>query len=317
MSGHVLLGGAFTAVNGVARNFIARLNPDGTVDPAFAPGVGPDAQVRALALQPDGKVIIAGDFDTVAGVPHRRIARLNGDGTLDPTFLPGGLITNGNVFSLTLQLDGQILVAGQFTTTNAIARTNLIRLTATGALDTGFNVDASLNVGVGPNDFVAAAAVQTDGRILAGGAFTTFNGIGRNGLVRLDSGGTNDPTFNIGTGANDVVAAIAVQRNREILVGGAFTTFNGVAQNHLTRLNGGTNLGAGGLSFSQPLFTVSEAGTNATLTVVRSGDQQHGDGGLHGKPGRHGAARRGFLRGRWHAHLRARRDAADFPGAGD
>lgn len=271
VSGHVLLGGAFTAVNGVARNFIARLNPDGTVDPAFAPGVGPDAQVRALALQPDGKVIIAGDFDTVAGVPHRRIARLNGDGTLDPTFLPGGLITNGNVFSLTLQLDGQILVAGQFTTTNAIARTNLIRLTATGALDTGFNVDASLNVGVGPNDFVAAAAVQTDGRILAGGAFTTFNGIGRNGLVRLDSGGTNDPTFNIGTGANDVVAAIAVQRNREILVGGAFTTFNGVAQNHLTRLNGGTNLGAGGLSFSQPLFTVSEAGTNATLTVVRSG----------------------------------------------
>ena len=270
-SGHVVLGGAFTTVNGVARNFIARLNPDGTVDNTFVPGVGPDAQVRALALQPDGKVIIAGDFDTVAGVPHRRVARLNGDGTLDPTFLPGGLITNGTVFSLLLQLDGQILVAGQFTTTNAVARTNLIRLSATGALDPSFNADAGLNVGAAPNDFVVGLAVQADGRILVGGSFTTFNGIGRNNLVRLDSTGAVDPTFNIGTGANDVVAALAVQRNRDILVGGAFTTFNGVAANHFTRLHGGTNLGAGGLSFSQPLFTVSEGGTNATLTVVRSG----------------------------------------------
>ena len=264
-NGRVLLGGTFTAVQGVNRSFVARLNFDGTLDTTFDAGSGPSAQVRVITALSDGKILIAGDFDTVAGVPSRRIARLNVDGTVDTTFTAGGLITNGAVFSLAIQVNGQILVGGQFTTTNAVPRTNLIRLNADGSLDPSFNI------GLGANDFVSAVALQNDGKILVSGAFTTFNGFGRNRIVRLDSTGAVDPSINFGTGADNLAAALAVQPDGKILVGGNFTSFNGVPQNRFTRLHGGQNAGSGLLVFAAPVFSVSEAGTNALITVLRTG----------------------------------------------
>ncbi|MBM3930873.1 MAG: hypothetical protein FJ336_06310, partial [Sphingomonadales bacterium] len=81
ITNRVLLGGRFTAVNGTPRNFIARLTDDGSLDTTFDPGpIGPSAQVRALVALPGGRTVIAGDFDSVSGVPNRRIARLNNDG---------------------------------------------------------------------------------------------------------------------------------------------------------------------------------------------------------------------------------------------
>jgi uncharacterized delta-60 repeat protein len=77
--GKLLVGGGFTSVHGAARQAIARLNPDGRLDPTFDPGTGPEGVVYALALQPDGNVIIAGDFNNVSGTPRDRLARLFGD----------------------------------------------------------------------------------------------------------------------------------------------------------------------------------------------------------------------------------------------
>jgi uncharacterized delta-60 repeat protein len=266
-NGRVLLGGTFTAVNGVPRNFIARLNFDGTVDTTFTPGSGPDAQVRVVAALNDGRILIAGDFDSVSGVPNRRIARLNADGTVDATFTSRGMITNGTIYSLALQINGQILVGGMFTATNGagVVRTNLARLNADGSLDPTFDS------GSGADDFVAAVTVQADGKLIVGGAFANFAGYSRSRLVRLDGNGTVDPTLNIGTGADNLVAALAVQSDGKLLVGGAFTNFNGVAQNRFTRLHGGQNAGSGLVVFGSPLFTVSEAGTNATIVVLRTG----------------------------------------------
>ena len=96
---------------GQARNYIARLNADGTLDTGFNPNA--DGYVYSIALQADGKILIGGCFTTIGGVTRNRIARLNADGTLDTGFNPNA---NGHVYSIALQADGKILVGGDFTT---------------------------------------------------------------------------------------------------------------------------------------------------------------------------------------------------------
>src|SRR5262249_40113691 len=77
--GKLLLGGFFTQVNGTPRARIARLNADGSLDTSFDPGSGANNFVQALAVQPDGKVLLGGGFSQVNGTPRNTIARLNGD----------------------------------------------------------------------------------------------------------------------------------------------------------------------------------------------------------------------------------------------
>jgi hypothetical protein len=77
--GKVLIGGEFTSVNGTNQNSIARLNADGSLDSSFNPGTGANGRVFAIALQPDGKVLIGGDFLTANGVLRPHVARLYGD----------------------------------------------------------------------------------------------------------------------------------------------------------------------------------------------------------------------------------------------
>src|SRR5207253_1576389 len=92
------------------------------------------------ALQPDGKVVIGGPFTTVNGVSRDNIARLNADGTLDNSFLNGQTGANriGSVFDLALQLDGKLLIGGDFTIVNGVARNRVARLNADGTVDTSF-----------------------------------------------------------------------------------------------------------------------------------------------------------------------------------
>jgi len=98
-NGKVLIGGSFAQVNGVARNNLARLNTDGTLDQTFLnSAAAPNAEVAAIALQADGKILIAGSFTQVSGIPRPGVARLLGDAlTLTPT--PAGppiLLTDEN-----------------------------------------------------------------------------------------------------------------------------------------------------------------------------------------------------------------------------
>ena len=111
--GKILLGGNFTSFNGVAANRIVRLNPDGTVDAGFHPGAGPDKDIIGSAVQPDGKIIIGGDFTHVQGTACNHIARLDADGSLDKNFNPGTGADNA-VWRLALQPDGKILIVGAF-----------------------------------------------------------------------------------------------------------------------------------------------------------------------------------------------------------
>ena len=198
----------------------AQPEPDG-----FAPNV--NDTVRAIAVQPDGKVIIGGDFTQVEGVTRNRIARLNADGTLDTGFDPN---VSGTVNSIVFQSDGRILVGGNFNQVSGQQRNNIFRLNTDGTLDMNFDPPV---LGA-----VFTIAVQTDGKILVGGFFNRFGFVPDDNvgsIIRLNTDGTLDTPFN--PNANAPVRSIVLQADGKILVGGDFTSISGQTRNRLARLN--------------------------------------------------------------------------------
>jgi uncharacterized delta-60 repeat protein len=216
---------------GHATSRVAGLTVNGvTVDPGFNPASG--GAVLSLATQPDGKVVLGGDFSTLGGQPRSRMGRLNPDGTLDAGFNPGA---NNSVYSLVVQTDGKILVGGSFTTLGGQVRPRIGRLNPDGTLDPGFNPGAS--------NYVSCLAVQADGKILVGGEFATLAGRPRSAIGRLNPDGTLDTGFN--PGANYFVSSLVVQADGKILVGGYFSILGGQPRNHIGRLNADGTLDPG------------------------------------------------------------------------
>jgi uncharacterized delta-60 repeat protein len=228
--GKILIGGGFTSYNSTARNSIARLNNNGSLDASFNPGAGANNVVRSIAIQLDGKIIIGGAFTIYNGIVKNKIARLNIDGSLDTTFNPGAG-PNDNVYSINIQLDGKIVIGGYFTNYAGVSREGVARLNSDGSLDTTFNP------GTGANDLVYSTIIQSDGKIIIGGYFTAYNGTVRFRVARLNSDGSLDTTFNPGAGANNDVYSVALQLDGRIIIGGGFTTYNGVARNRIALLN--------------------------------------------------------------------------------
>jgi len=166
--GKILVGGFFTAYNGVTENHLIRLNADGTKDATFNTGTGFNAFVRAIVPQADGKILVGGGFNSYNGVTENRIIRLNADGTKDATFNTGTGFNNW-VNAIAPQADGKILVGGQFTSYKGVTENGIIPLNADGTKDAAFNT------GTGFNAFVMTIAPQVNGKILVGGAFSSYN----------------------------------------------------------------------------------------------------------------------------------------------
>ena len=205
----------------------------GSIDFSFNTGTGPDAAVLSHVTQPDGKVLIGGFFQNYNGTVRNGIARINADGSLDDSFDPGtGLALSTELINcITLQTDGKILVGGGFATFNGMSRNNIVRLNADGSVDTSFDP------GTGTNNEVVTISIQSTGKIIVGGLFTQFNSAPRNRIIRLNTDGTFDSTFLIGTGANSYVWTSSVLPDDRIYVGGGFSAFNGANANHIIRLN--------------------------------------------------------------------------------
>ena len=278
-----LIGGAFANLNGQTYNGIGRLNYDGTPDTNFnSGGLGANGPVYALAVYPTnspnaGKILIGGDFTAYNGATNfSHIGRLNADGSVDNTFNPTGSGANDSVRAIALSLDGQILIGGLFTNVNGSILPHVARLNADGS------VDPSFNPGVGANDAVFSIGVQTDNRIVLGGEFTLASGVTRNRITRLNPDGSVDPTINFGYGANSFISAIAIQEDvitgyptnvpdEKIIIGGGFTSYNGDSHQHLARIYGGSIGGSGAFQFTEASYAVHETGTNIIITVVRTG----------------------------------------------
>ena len=205
--------------------------------------------VLATAVQPDGKLILAGKFTSVLGVGRNNIARLNADGTLDATFNPNA---DGDVACVTVQPDGKLLIAGDFTTILGTSRNRIARLNADGTLDTGFNPNSNGNI--------RAVALQADGKVLLGGDYTSLQPNGaaspttRNRIARVNADGTLDTGFDPNTNgieANGAVSSIAVHADGKIVLSGYFLSLqpNGAAsattRNRIARVNADGSLDTG------------------------------------------------------------------------
>ncbi|HHW85492.1 MAG TPA: delta-60 repeat domain-containing protein [Chloroflexi bacterium] len=226
---NLVIGGVFTQADGVTRRYLARLYPDGALDADFDPVVdagGPEVNIKALAIQADGRILVGGSFTAIDGQPRRRLARLLPDGALDPTFVAGA---DQDIWAIAVQPDGKIIVAGGFTEINGEARQNIVRLLPNGAIDPTFMATA--------NQFVLALALQPDGKMILGGDFTQVNGQTRQGLTRLNPDGSLDATFQADTSGR--IITLALQPDGKVLVGGEFSRrdANGQIHDNLMRLH--------------------------------------------------------------------------------
>ena len=213
----IILGGNFTNYNGMVRNRIVRISSDGVLDETFNVGTGFNSQVYAMAIQSDQKIIVVGNFTTYKGLSAGRIVRLLPDGSRDTSF-EIGLGADAIIEAVLIQPDGKILVAGRFAKFDGSSYSRLVRLNANGSIDSSFLIRT------GFDKIVYAIALQSDGKIILGGSFQTYNGTTQKRILRLDSNGNLDTTFDSGNGfSNGDVRSILVEPDDRILVGGTFS----------------------------------------------------------------------------------------------
>lgn len=229
--GRFLVGGSFMAYGGSIRNNIVRILPDGAVDPSFDAGAGPNGTVRSIAVLPDGRILIAGDFLTVQGAFRPRMARLLADGSLDGSFVPGSG-PDGPVHCMHLGPDGRIVIGGAFSTVQGLTRSCIARLEANGTLDSTFDPGAGAQgmaplVGAGP--FVNTLCVTDDGQVVIGGSFAQFDGVARHSIARLDADGGLDALFDGAGGTDNEITSCDQRGDGRILIGGLFFDFAGRA----------------------------------------------------------------------------------------
>jgi uncharacterized delta-60 repeat protein len=245
--GKILIGGHFDNYSygpGYICPYIARLNPDGSFDTSFFIGSGFNADVEVIVVQPDGKILVGGQFTTYNGFNCNGIVRLNSNGSVDSSFFIGDntVSLDGYVYTIKLQSDGKILVGGEFNNYGAISRNKIARLNTDGTLDTTFVV------GQGFNNYVNSIDLQSDGKIIVGGNFWdtgSYDNTPCEAIVRLNPDGSLNSTF--GMGVNDEVTVVKVQPNDKILVGGYFGAFypefnnySSVSADELIRYNADT-----------------------------------------------------------------------------
>lgn len=153
---------------------------------------------------------------------------LAGESDLDGSYTP---TVDNVIFSIAVQPNGKSIIGGTFSTVNGQARKYITRLNLDGTLDAAFNSTTS------PNGGVFSVVLQPDGKVLVGGGFTVFDGAPHGRIVRLNTDGTVDNTFNSPVGANNSVETIALQSDGKILIGGSFTTYDAAARTFVARLN--------------------------------------------------------------------------------
>jgi len=232
--GKIILGGSFAQFNGVAKGKIVRLSSTGAIDNTFnSSGAGANASsaIFTLALQTDGKILVGGSFTQFNTSAKGRILRLTTSGAIDTGFNSGGSGASSDVKTIKVQGDGKILVGGSFTQFNTSAKGRILRLTTSGAIDTGFNSGGS-----GANDVVNTIALQSNGKIILGGNFVQFNTSAKTRIVRLSTTGAIDNTLSAGSGATSAINGIVWQTNGGLIVVGAFTQFATSAVGRICRL---------------------------------------------------------------------------------
>lgn len=223
---------------------------DGTVASFDPTSAFLSSSVRAMEIDGAG-VIAAGWF---SGTGENRITRFNADGSQDSTFNSGGSGANNRIWAMDRASDGKIAIGGQFSSFNGTGNRYAALLNSNGTLDTSFSTGTSIN------NTVRAIAIQDDGKVVIGGEFSSIGGTARGYIARLNSDGSLDTGFSTGGGLNNTVEALHLQSDGKIIIGGTFTTVDGVSRNRIARLNSDGSLDTS--------FNPSAGGADATVNAV-------------------------------------------------
>lgn len=230
---------------------VFRFNPDGTSDHSFQPKLGLAVEDLRISLAPDGRLVVWGSV----------FFRLNADGSRDTSFHP---LVDAAVDALAVQPDGKMVVASYG---------RIVRLNPDGSFDDSFALDSQATYS---NGTVSQVAIQPGGKIIVAGGFDHIAGATRRSVALLNTDGSLDTSFDLGPGLMDDASsylvypeALAVEVNGDILVGGLFARAQGAAVNSFVRINGG--LSGGLITSYKPaegiLSFVTRPGNTHTLEV--------------------------------------------------
>ena len=289
--GKILVGGDFPIYNGITVNQITRLNSDGSIDNFFHTGNGFDGGIYNIIIGANGSIFIGGDFLAYDWLAVNREIMLDTDGAVNWNFDIWNWF-NSNISTSVAQNDGKLLIAWGFLSYMGNKNIRYItRLNNDWSIDNTFNQrtwdypwikkiflqdnwkiilwgnpiirlnsDGSIDnsLAAKPVNFVDMI-LQSDGKMILWGDFWTYSGVTVNGIVRLNTDGSIDTGFNTWAGFKDnnswnmwKVAALAVQDDGKVVVGGDFDWYKGTANlKKIIRLNsdgsidGGFNVWAG------------------------------------------------------------------------
>lgn len=254
-----------------------------TLDTSFKPVLSRAGQITGIVPLANSKVLVIGSFTSISGTACKNIARLNADGSVDTSFQLDARIPADMIFAIAVQADGKILIGGQISVIGATESHNyLFRVSDTGVWDETFQPGRYVytpGISYGLDGAVRAIAVDGSGAILVGGDFTAP----KNHIVRLNPlDGSEDTTFNPGTGADGTVTHIARQSSGHIIIGGSFATVNGTAKAGIARLSSSGTLDS---AFGSGLYggTLQALAVQADDKVLLGGDFS-GLNGTYGLP---------------------------------
>ncbi|NBU82162.1 MAG: hypothetical protein EBS55_11000, partial [Flavobacteriaceae bacterium] len=217
-NGKILVGGSFDVYQSTMSKSIISLNSDGSIDGSFNIGGGFNDVVTTIDVNTNGDIFVGGNFTDYDGTIANRIIGLRPDGGI---FVPFnyGLGFNDNVYTISIQSDGKLLIGGEFTEYDGIPSNRIIRLNPDGTIDNTF-------ITGGGFDFtVHDITIQSDGKILVGGNFQFYDVDNHYRIIRLNTDGSVDTSFTTGDGFDDTVFTVVVQPDGKILVGGDFSTY--------------------------------------------------------------------------------------------
>ncbi len=244
--GKVLVGGNFYTWPIVYQGLV-RLNADGSraTDFVFGSSFGGNV-VGAITLQPDGKIIVAGNFQIFNAMPVNNIRRLNANGSTDSDFNPGtGILgTYPSPHCTWLQADGKLVLGGSFTAYDGTSRNGLLRIRTDGSLDPSFDPGVGPAVSTG-TAYIHGIAPGMDGSFVLVGGFDSYSGATRKGIARILADGSLDSDFDPIAGPDSSIFAIAAQPDGKYIIAGAFTSYAGTGRNRLARIHGDDDMGSG------------------------------------------------------------------------
>ncbi len=269
-----ILGGYFTTVNGFTQPGFSLFNSAGTrlasQTQLSSGNVDGGGTKGGFFVQPDGKILMGGSFNSFNEAFRFNFARLNSDGSLDTSFVPASNPNNA-LTAVAREPGGKILVGGYFTAVGARSGIGLARYNSDGSVDTTFtNVVGSTSLPI------SGFAFQGDGKTVVYGNFTTFDGLTRYGIARLNTDGSMDTAYNANLSVSGKVYDVLVDPDDKLVIVGTFSTVNGTARGRIARLNTDGSLDT---SFATGAGAAISPGTPSIYSIVRLADGNYLAGG--------------------------------------